>query len=57
MGPVILVNLFTLGAADEAAFLAPWAKDAACMRARPGFFSAQLHRAVGDRPTYFNYAL
>ncbi len=56
-GPVVLVNLFTLDAADEAAFLEAWAVDAAYMKARPGFISTQLHRALGSSPAYLNYAV
>ena len=56
-GPVVLVNLFTLESADETAFLDAWENDAAYMKAQPGFISTQLHRAVGDSPTYFNYAV
>ncbi len=56
-GPVVLVNLFTLDAADEDAFLAAWAADAAYMKARPGFISTQLHRALGPSPAYFNHAV
>jgi heme-degrading monooxygenase HmoA len=56
-GPVVLVNLFTLDAADEAAFLETWAIDAAYMKAQPGFMSTQLHRALGSSPAYLNYAV
>ena len=31
--------------------------DAAFMKRQPGFISTQLHRAVGDSPTYLNYAV
>ncbi|VWC33211.1 antibiotic biosynthesis monooxygenase [Burkholderia lata] len=55
--PVVLVNLFTLAAADEADFLAVWKDDAEFMKRQPGFISTQLHRAVGDSPTYLNYAI
>jgi len=55
--PVVLVNLFTLDKADEQAFLRIWQEDAALMKRRPGFISTQLHRAVGDSPTYLNYAV
>ena len=55
--PVILVNVFTLDAADEEIFLKAWADDAAFMKRQPGFISAQLHRAVGDSPTYLNHAV
>ena len=56
-GPVVLVNLFTLDAADEAAFMEAWKADAAFMKARAGFISTQLHRALGSSPTYLNYAV
>lgn len=57
VGPVVLVNLFTLDTADEASFLAIWQEDAAFMKSRPGFISTQLHRALGESPTYLNYAI
>jgi heme-degrading monooxygenase HmoA len=56
-GPVVLVNLFTLGKADEQAFLQAWRDDALFMRQQPGFISTQLHRALGESPTYLNYAV
>jgi len=56
-GPVVLVNLFTLDAADEQRFLTTWQDDAAFMKRQPGFISTQLHRALGDNPTYLNYAV
>ncbi len=56
-GPVVLVNLFTLGKADEPAFLETWQDDAAFMKRQPGFISTQLHRAIGENPTYLNYAV
>jgi heme-degrading monooxygenase HmoA len=55
--PVVLVNIFTLDAADEQVFLAAWQADAAFMKRQPGFISTQLHRAVGESPTYLNYAV
>lgn len=55
--PVVLVNLFTVDAADEQALLAAWKDDAHFMKRQPGFISTQLHRALGDSPTYFNYAV
>lgn len=56
-GPVVLVNLFTLDKADEPGFLRVWADDATFMKAQPGFISTQLHRALGESPTYLNYAV
>ena len=55
--PVVLVNLFTLDKADEQAFLRTWQEDALFMKQQPGFISTQLHRAIGDSPTYLNYAV
>jgi len=55
--PVVLVNVFTLDKADEQTFLRAWQNDAAFMKRQPGFISTQLHRAIGDSPTYLNYAV
>ncbi|MGY3530214.1 MULTISPECIES: antibiotic biosynthesis monooxygenase family protein [Bradyrhizobium] len=54
---IVLVNLFTLDAADEDIFLKAWQADAAIMKRQPGFISTQLHRALGDSPAYLNYAI
>ena len=56
-GPVVLVNVFTLAADDEQTFLEAWQDDAVFMKQQPGFISTQLHRAIGDSPTYLNYAV
>ena len=56
-GPVVLVNIFTLDKADEPGFLKIWQDDAAFMKRQPGFISTQLHRALGESPTYLNYAV
>jgi len=55
--PVVLVNVFTLDQADEEAFLKTWQGDAIFMKRQPGFISTQLHRAIGESPTYLNYAV
>ena len=55
--PVVLINLFTLDKADEQAFLKAWRPDAEFMKRRPGFISTQLHRAIGENPTYLNSAV
>jgi len=55
--PVVLVNVFTLDKADEQAFLRAWQDDALFMKQQPGFISTQLHRALGESPTYLNYAV
>jgi heme-degrading monooxygenase HmoA len=55
--PVVLVNVFTLDKADEQTFLDAWQDDARFMKRQPGFISTQLHRAIGESPTYLNYAV
>jgi heme-degrading monooxygenase HmoA len=55
--PVVLVNVFTLDKADEPAFLKVWQNDADFMKRQQGFISTQLHRAIGESPTYLNYAV
>ncbi len=55
--PVMLVNVFTLDKADEQAFLQAWRDDAGFMKRQRGFISTQLHRAIGESPTYLNYAV
>ena len=55
--PVVLVNPFTLDKADEETFLKAWQADAIFMKRQPGFISTQLHRAIGESPTYLNYAV
>lgn len=57
VGPVVLLNIFTFDVADESGFLDTWQEDAAFMKQQPGFISTQLHRALGESPTYFNYAV
>ena len=56
-GPVVLVNVFTLDKADKQALLRAWQSDAEFMKRQPGFISTQLHRAIGDSPTFLNYAV
>ena len=55
--PVVLINLFALDPEDEQALLAAWTDDAAFMQRQPGFISTQLHRAIGESPTFLNYAV
>lgn len=55
--PVVLVNVFTLDKADEQTFLQAWHDDAQSMQRQPGYISTQLHRAIGESPTYLNSAV
>ena len=54
---IVLVNVFTLDKADEQTSLQAWQVDADFMKRQPGFISTQLHRAIGESPTYLNYAV
>ncbi|MBL3960930.1 antibiotic biosynthesis monooxygenase [Burkholderia sp. KCJ3K979] len=56
-GPIVMVNLLTMVPDDEASFLAAWTADSLFMKRQPGFISTQLHRAIGENPTYLNYAV
>ena len=56
-GPVVLINLFTVDASDEAALLKAWAHDADFMKSQPGYISTQLHKAIAGSSTYLNYAV
>ncbi len=53
--PVVPANVFTLDKEDEQSFLDAWTNDAAFMKRQPGFIATQLHRAIGESPTYLNY--
>lgn len=55
--PVVLVNIFTVDAADVDALLAAWTNDANWMKRQPGFISTQLHRAIGGSCVFMNYAV
>jgi hypothetical protein len=54
---VVLVNVCRLYNADEQTFLQAWKDDALVMKRQSGFISTQLHRAIGESPTYLNYAV
>lgn len=56
-GSIVLINVFTIDAADEDALLAAWSHDADFMRAQPGYISTQLHKAIGGSTTFVNYAI
>lgn len=55
--PIVLVNIFTVDAADVDMLLEAWEKDALWMKQQPGFISTQLHRAVGESHSFMNYAV
>lgn len=56
-GPIVLINLFTVDAEDEAALLKAWAHDADFMKQQPGYISTQLHKGIAGSSTFVNYAI
>ena len=55
--PVVLVNLFHVDLADDAAFKKAWAEDAAFFESQPGAISAQLHQGIHGSRLFLNYAI
>ena len=55
--PVVLINIFMVDAADEVGSLDAFKAAAEIITKQPGFISMQLHRALGDSPTYLNYVV
>ena len=56
-GSVVLINVFTIDAADEEALIDAWTHDAQFMKEQPGYISTQMHKAIGGSATYLNYAV
>lgn len=54
---VVLMILFTMEPKDVETFKAAWAKDAAFVKAQPGYISAQLHQGVGGSSMFLDYAM
>ena len=57
VGPVILINTFTVEPEEADQLLEAWAADSEVMKRQPGFISAQLHRGIGGSSVFFNYAV
>ncbi len=57
VGPVILVNTFQVAPDDTDALVQAWAADAAYLKTKPGYISAQLHRGVAGSCTFLNVAV
>lgn len=56
-GPIVLINVFTIEPSDEEELIAAWSHDAEFMKQQSGYISTQLHKAIGDSPTFINYAV
>ena len=57
VGPVILINKFSVDPKDFDQFQKAWADEAAKYKEQPGFISTQLHRGIGGSGTFVNYAI
>ncbi|WP_237882387.1 antibiotic biosynthesis monooxygenase family protein [Pseudomonas sp. PGPR40] len=57
VSPVVLINIFTVDAADVDALLDAWEHDANWMKKQPGYISTQLHRGIAGSCTFLNYAI
>lgn len=56
-GPVVLMNIFTVDAAEEDDLLKAWSHDADFMKVQPGYISTQLHKGIAGSSTFVNYAV
>jgi quinol monooxygenase YgiN len=57
VGPVILINKFSVNPEDLDLFLKAWADEARKFKEQPGFISTQLHRGIGGSSVFVNYAV
>lgn len=57
VGPVILINKFSVDPREFDQFLRGWAIEANKFREQPGFISTQLHKGIGGSGTFINYAV
>jgi len=57
LSPVILINVFTVDAADVDALRKAWEHDANWMKRQPGYISTQLHRGIAGSCVFLNYAV
>jgi heme-degrading monooxygenase HmoA len=55
--PVVLINLFTVAAADIPALIDAWTADANWMKQQSGYISTQLHRGIAGSTVFLNYAV
>ena len=57
VGPVILLNKFTVIPEDTDEFLKVFSSTTEMFKQQPGFISAQLHHGIGGSNTFFNYVV
>lgn len=57
VGPVLLINKFSVSPEEFDLFIDGWAVEAKKFKEQPGFISTQLHRGIGGSSTFVNYAV
>lgn len=57
VGPVVLINRFSVAPGEADRLLAAWTADAQLMKSQPGFISTQLHRGIAGSGEFLNYAV
>ncbi len=57
VGPVILMNKFSIDPEEFDQFLKGWATEAGKFKEQPGFISTQLHKGIGGSGTFINYVV
>jgi quinol monooxygenase YgiN len=57
VGPVIVMNKFSVGPNEVDEFLEVYSSTTAMFNQQPGFISAQLHRGIAGSTTYINYVI
>lgn len=57
VGPVTLINAFTVDPEELDQLINAWAADAEIMKRQPGFISTQLHRGIGGSSVLLNVAV
>lgn len=57
VGPVILINKFSVDPEEFDLFLKGWTAEAEKFKEQPGFISTQLHKGIGGSGTFINYAV
>ena len=57
VGPVILINKFSVNPEESDQFVKAWAAEAQKFKEQPGYISTQLHRGIGGSSTFVNYAV
>ena len=57
VGPVILINKFSVDPKESDQFLKGYAIDNEKFKQQPGFISTQLYKGIGGSGTFVNYAV